>query len=200
MRSSRAIREACKVEVPASAGAGLPDSTAAICLSWSARSSTGPGQLLDKQWHAIGALNDLLDYFAPQRRVAGKPTDESRNVALAEPVQPQYGHVRTATPGLLELGAEGDNQQDPLPQRPIDGQIEQLTRGRVDPMGVLENHDNRSRAREGFELVQQSLEQYLALALQAEVEAGSGAWQRQQFGQQPDFVIASRAGAGSSRA
>jgi len=81
------------------------------------------GQFLDEQRHAIGALGNLLDNFAAQWRVSGKTADEGRNVALAEPVQRQHGHVRLAAPGLLELGAEGDNQQDRLPRRPIDGQI-----------------------------------------------------------------------------
>src|SRR5215831_11659103 len=34
----------------------------------------------------------------------------------------------------------------------FDGEVEQLTRGRVDPMRVLENHDHRLLARQTFEL------------------------------------------------
>ena len=71
---------------------------------------------------------------------------------------------------MLELRAEGDDQQDRLPRRPIDGQIEQLARGRVDPMHVLENHQNRPGARQRVELVQQRFEQHLTLTLRAQIE------------------------------
>jgi hypothetical protein len=40
----------------------------------------------------------------------------------------------------------------------IDRQIHQLTRGRVDPMGVFEDHQGRPAPREGFELMQQRFE------------------------------------------
>ena len=40
-------------------------------------------------------------------------------------------------------------------------------------MRVFEYHQNRPAARQGFELMQQRLEQHLALALRAEVEVGS---------------------------
>ena len=42
--------------------------------------------------------------------------------------------------------------------------------------------------------MQQRLEQLLALALRAEIEVGGGIRQRQQLGQQRDFVIAARTG------
>jgi hypothetical protein len=44
------------------------------------------GQLLDEQWHSIGALYDLFYDFASQRRVASKPADEGRNVTFAKPI------------------------------------------------------------------------------------------------------------------
>ena len=61
-------------------------------------------------------------------------------------------------------------------------------------MRVLENHQDRPAPRQGFELAQQRLEQHLAFALRAEVQVGGGTRQRQQFGEQLDFVIAPRAG------
>src|SRR5262249_13887224 len=52
--------------------------------------------------------------------------------------------------------------------------IEQFARGRVDPMRVLEDHQDWPAKRQGFELMQQCFEQHLSLALRAEVEAGGG--------------------------
>ena len=106
--------------------------------------------------------------------IAGEPLDQRRAVMAAEPVQRKHRHMRLAAPGVLELGAEGDDEQDGQPRYPIERQVEQLARGRVDPMRVLEDHQNRPAPRQSFELMQQCLEQHLALALRAEVELGGG--------------------------
>ena len=82
--------------------------------------------------------------------------------------------MRLAAPGVLELRPKGDNQQDRQPGCPIDRQVEQFARGRIDPMCVLENHQHRAGTRQGFELMQQCFEQHLPLALRAEVELGGG--------------------------
>ena len=152
------------------------------------------GQLLDKQRHAVGALDDLVDGLAGEAGIAGEPLDQRRAVVPAEPVQRQRRHMRLTAPGVLELGAEGDDEQDRQPRDPIERQVEQFARGRVDPMRVLEHHQDRPAPRQGFELMQQRFEQHLALALRAEVELGGGIRQRQQLGQQLDFVITPRTG------
>jgi hypothetical protein len=82
--------------------------------------------------------------------------------------------VRLASPSLLKLRAEGDDQQERQSPNSIDRQIHQFTRGRVDPMRILENHQDRAAPRHRFELVQQRFEQHFAFALQAEVEIGGG--------------------------
>ncbi len=71
------------------------------------------GQLFDKQWHAIGALDDLVDGLASEAGIAGEPLDQGRAVMSPEPVQRQCGYMRLAAPTVLELGAEGNDQQDP---------------------------------------------------------------------------------------
>jgi hypothetical protein len=57
-------------------------------------------------------------------------------------------------------------------------------------MRVFEDHQYRSAARKGFELIQQSFEQLLTLALRAQIEISGGIWQRQQLCQQLGLVIA----------
>jgi hypothetical protein len=59
------------------------------------------------------------------------------------------------------------------------GQIQQLARGRIDPVGVLEHYQHRPVPRLGFELAEQRVEQLLPFALRAEVEFGGGTRQRQ---------------------
>ena len=108
------------------------------------------GQLLDEQRHAVGALDDLVDDLAGETGIAGEPLDQRRAVAPAEPVQRQRRHMRLAAPGVLKLGAEGDDEQDRQPRYPIERQVEQFARGRVDPMRVLENHQDRPAAAPGL--------------------------------------------------
>jgi hypothetical protein len=69
----------------------------------------------------------------------------------------QHGNLRLADPGRLELGAERHDQQHRQAAHSLDGEIEQLARGRVDPMCVLENHYRRLLARQTFELPDQRL-------------------------------------------
>ena len=92
----------------------------------------------------------------------------------AEPVERHGGYMRLATPGMLKLGTESDDEQHRQPCDPVDRQVEQFARGRVDPMRVFTNHKNRVNARQGFELMQQGFEQHLAPTLRAEVEPRGG--------------------------
>ena len=84
-------------------------------------------------------------------------------------------------------------QQHRQPPHPVDGQIQQLARGWTDPVGVLEDHQHRAAARLGFELVEQRLEQFLPLALRAEIEVRGGTWQRKQLVQQRYIILIPRA-------
>jgi hypothetical protein len=56
--------------------------------------------------------------------------------------------------------------QDRHPRNPIEGQVEQFARGRVDPMNVLEHYQDGPTACQSCELMQQRIKQHLA------VEAG----------------------------
>ena len=70
------------------------------------------GQFLDEQRHAVGALDDLLEQRLRQRLAAGDVLDHRHALAPAEAVERHGGDVRLARPGRLEVGAEGDEQQD----------------------------------------------------------------------------------------
>jgi hypothetical protein len=52
----------------------------------------------------------------------------------------------------VELRAECHNQQHRQAAYPLDGEVEQIARRRVDPMRVLENHQHRPLARQTLEL------------------------------------------------
>ena len=133
----------------------------------------------------------LGDDLGGERDIAGQSLHQRLAVAFAEPIERQTRDLGAAAPGRLKLGTKGDRQQHRQMPHPVDGQIQELARGRVDPVGVLEDHQHRPVPRLGFELAEQCLEQFLAFALQAEVEVGGGTRQRQQLAQQLDIVAIS---------
>jgi hypothetical protein len=101
------------------------------------------GQFLDEQRHAVGALYDLGDDLIGQRLVAGNLPDQSGPIMLVQAIERHHADLRLAGPGRLELGAERHDQQHRQAADTRDGEVEQLARGQVDPMRVLENHDYR---------------------------------------------------------
>jgi hypothetical protein len=105
------------------------------------------GQFLDEQRHAVGALDDLLDHVIGQRLPAGILLDQRGPVAPVQAIERQHADLRLASPRRLELGTEPNDQQYRQAADMLDGEVEQLVRGRVDPMRVLENHDHRLPAR-----------------------------------------------------
>ena len=84
------------------------------------------GQFLDEQRHAIGALDDLGDDLAAERRVAGDAENQRANLPTAEPVQREARHMRLAAPRRLKLRPKGDDQQHRQVLDPLDHQIEQF--------------------------------------------------------------------------
>ena len=127
------------------------------------------GHFLNKQRHAGGALGDLADDLIGQHLAAGDLLDQCGPVVPVEAVERQHRHLRLAGPGRLELGAKRHDQQHPQTADPLDGDVEQFVRGRVDPMRVLEDHHHRLTLRQTFELPDQRLQCPLFLALWTEV-------------------------------
>ena len=71
---------------------------------------------------------------------------------LVQAIEPQHCYVRLAGPGRLELGPKRHDQQHRQTADPLDSEVKQFARGRVDPMRVLEHHDHRLLSRQAFEL------------------------------------------------
>jgi hypothetical protein len=66
--------------------------------------------------------------------------DQDGSVALVQTIEHQRRNLRLACPGRLELGPERHDQQNRQAADALNGKVEQLARGRVDPMRVLEHH------------------------------------------------------------
>src|SRR5215510_13616481 len=94
-----------------------------------------------------------------------------------------------ANPGRLKFRAKGDCQQNGQVAHTIDCQIKQLARGWIDPVSVLQHHQNGSFPRFGFELAEKGVEQLLSLALRAEIEIRGRTRQRKQFAEEREIFI-----------
>jgi hypothetical protein len=168
--------------------AGLAAKAAATRFSWSPLFEHRFGQFLEKQRHPVCALDDLGDDLHVERGFATQVPHQRDAFAPAQPVERHHRHMRLPAPAMLKLRPESDDQQDGKPPDPVELQVEQFTRAWVDPLRVLKYHQDGAAARHRFELAEQGLEQFLALALRAQIEVGDGVRKRQQFGEERDFV------------
>src|SRR6516165_6027437 len=126
------------------------------------------GQFLDKQRHAVGAVGNLGDHLVGQRLPAGALLGQYGAVVPVEAIERQCADLLLPSPGRLELGAERHDQQYRQGADALDHQFEQLARGRVEPMSVLENHYDRLPAGQTLELPDQRLQCPLFLPLRTE--------------------------------
>jgi hypothetical protein len=110
-------------------------------------------QFLDKQRHAVSALNDLVDERLRKRFAAGDVADQRYAFTSAEAIEHHAGDVRLAGPRRLKVGAVGDDQENREHLHALDGEREQFERGGIAPLRILEDHHDRSLAREAFELL-----------------------------------------------
>ena len=115
------------------------------------------GQFLDEQRHAVRAIDDLVDDVSRQCLAAGDLRNQCGPVAPVQAIERQHADLRLAGPGRLELRAERYDQQHRQAAHMLDGEVEQLARGRVDPLRILKNHHQRLLARQAFELPEQRL-------------------------------------------
>jgi len=72
----------------------------------------GFGQLFDKQGHAVGTLDNLVERLAGETGIAGELLDQRGTVMLVEPVQRLCGYMRLPGPAVLKLGAKGNDDKD----------------------------------------------------------------------------------------
>ena len=123
--------------------------------------------------------------------MAGDPRYQSGPVAPVEATECQHRHLRLADPRRLELRAKGYHQQYPQGAQPLNGEVEQLVRSRIDPMRVPENHQHRLPSGQTFELPDQRLQCLFLLALRGEVgqRMALGRRQGQQIDDECDIIV-----------
>ena len=85
--------------------------------------------------------------------------------------------MRLAAPDLLKLRPEGGHEQHGQTCHPIERQVEEFARARIDPMRILEHHQYGPALGQSIESMQQRVEHQLSLSLRT--EAGFGGSVRQ---------------------
>ena len=99
-------------------------------------------ELFDEQRHAAGPVVDLLDHRLRQARPRLLP-HQVADLAPRQAVQGQAGLVGDRGPRRLELGAEGEQGQDPVVQALGEELPQELQGGRVHPVQVLDDEQDR---------------------------------------------------------
>ena len=120
------------------------------------------GQFLDKERNSVGLGDDLRHYLGGQWP-AGDMLGQGRDLGGGQAVERYAGDVRQPGPGRLVFRPEGDQHQYRQGAEPLDHQIEHFERGRIGPVGVLEQHQDRLLSRQCFELVEQGRQGQAAL-------------------------------------
>jgi hypothetical protein len=147
------------------------------------------GQFLGVQGHAIGPGDDVLEHFRRQFAAARDLFHQGGRLAVAQVRQRERRHVRKPGPRRGEAGPIGDHSHHQHALDAMDDQLEQLGRGGVDPVRVLEDDQDRP-GRQSGELFQQGLERQGLLAFGRDVElgialAGGNRQQRREQGRCP---------------
>jgi len=88
---------------------------------------------------------------------------QGRDLGGGQAVERYAGDVRQPGPGRLVFRPEGDQHHYRQGAEPLDHQIEHFERGRIGPVGVLEQHQDRLLSRQCFELVEQGRQGQAAL-------------------------------------
>jgi hypothetical protein len=117
---------------------------------------------LDKERHPVGLGDDLRRHFARQRP-ARDVLGQGRDLGGSQAVERDASDVRETGPGRLVFRPEGEERQYRQGADALDGQIEHFERGRIGPVGVLEQHQHRLLPRQCFELVEQGRQGQAAL-------------------------------------
>ncbi|MGY3079780.1 hypothetical protein ACVWZZ_006188 [Bradyrhizobium sp. LM6.10] len=127
------------------------------------------GQLFQKQRHAVGLDDDLLDDLLG--KLASRHALDQRRAQLpAQPVQHQRRNVRMGAPARLEFGARCHDHQDRPVLCPVDQEIDHLAGSRVDPVQILECDHQRLLARKAEEMIDQRGDGRILLLLRRQLE------------------------------
>ena len=100
-------------------------------------------QLLDKQRHAVRLRRDVLDNLGRQRLAAQPPRYQFLDMWPAKAGQRQLANIGSCRPSGPKIWTERQQQHQLHGGNLLDQQRQQIDQGRVRPMQVLDNHQDR---------------------------------------------------------
>jgi hypothetical protein len=112
-------------------------------------------QLLDEQRDAVGPRRDLRDQLGRDRAASDHLGDHVLDVGLLEPSELQRRQIRRAHPRQREFVAECQNEQQAKLVGQPDREPEQLERGRIGPMQILDDADHRRLGAQALQALDQ---------------------------------------------
>jgi hypothetical protein len=115
------------------------------------------GQFLHEKRHPV-CLDDDVRLHLWRQRPAGDALGEGLDLGGYQTVENYAGDMREANPWRLVFRREGDQHQYRQGADALDRQVEHFERGRIGPVGVLEQHQDWLLSRQCFELVEQRLQ------------------------------------------
>ena len=126
--------------------------------------------LFYEQRNAVGALHDLFQHI----RRGALPSHQMRNhcchVTLPKAIERQARHMRLPHPRRVELGAESHDEQCRESLDKIHGQAKHLEARRIDPVHILENHQQWLLARQSRKSCRQGLQRSLPALQRGKIE------------------------------
>ena len=105
------------------------------------------GDLLDEQRHAAGAFAHALHHLLGQRMARGEFADHARDLAAIERRERDDAMMRPQAPGRAELRPRRRDDEERRLCAALGERPQEIERGRVRPVQVLEREHDRLRAR-----------------------------------------------------
>jgi hypothetical protein len=152
------------------------------------------GHLLDEQGNAVAAFNDVAPSDGRQRLVADHMVNHGADLALRQSIQDECGHVRLSDPGRVEFRSECHDQQRAKAPNAVHRPAERFEARRVNPLRILEDHQNWTGARQSLDLRNERLLRSLPALLrgQLDLRVASIVRQRQHVRKEGDILSRGR--------
>jgi len=100
----------------------------------------------------VGPIGDLVGDLLRQDLAAGEVRDHLGAEPARQAIETDQRNLRTADPGWREFRPEGDDGQERKARHPLDDPVEQLARGGIGPMRVLDHQQDRLTRRQPLDL------------------------------------------------
>jgi hypothetical protein len=135
--------------------------------------------------------DDGVDHLGGKRLAEAQSGHDRRDPGAPQPVEREPGDVGVGGDLRLEVWPAGQQEQDPGVGDLVQSLLDQLERGRVDPVGVLQEHEDRLPGCQPAQLLDERAQRPRPLPLRGHVEGtlARGAVEAEQIGDQGRGIV-----------